>query len=82
MVQLIQVLANLLTLIVIVDVLASWVLPNPYHPFRQAVHRIVDPMLAPIRRLIPPVGMIDFSPMVLILVIQVIEVVLVNLLAR
>jgi YggT family protein len=82
MVQFIQVLANLLTLIVIVDVLASWVLPNPYHPFRQAVHGIVEPMLGPIRRLIPPVGMIDFSPMILILVIQIIEVVLVNLLAR
>jgi YggT family protein len=39
-------------------------------------------MLAPIRRLVPPVGMIDFSPMILILLIQVIEVVLVNLLPR
>jgi len=82
MVQFIRALANLVTLVVIVDVVASWVLPNPYHPFRQAVHRLVEPMLAPIRRLVPPVGMIDFSPMILILLIQVIEVVLVNLLAR
>ena len=82
MVQFIRALANLVTLVVIVDVVASWVLPNPYHPFRQAVHRLVEPMLAPIRRLVPPAGMIDFSPMILILLIQVIEVVLVNLLSR
>ena len=82
MVQFVRALANLVTLVVIVDILASWVLPNPYHPFRLAVHRLVEPMLAPIRRLVPPVGMIDVSPMILILVIQVIEVVLVNLLAR
>ena len=82
MVQFVRALANLVTLVVIVDVLASWVLPNPYHPFRQAVHRLVEPMLAPIRRLVPPVGMIDFSPMILILVVQVIEVVLVNLVSR
>jgi YggT family protein len=82
MVQFIRALANLVTLVVIVDVVASWVLPNPYHPFRQAVHRLVEPMLAPIRRLVPPVGMIDFSPMILILVVQVIEVVLVNLVSR
>ena len=81
MVQFIRALANLVTLVVIVDVVASWVLPNPYHPFRQAVHRLVEPMLAPIRRLVPPAGMIDFSPMILILLIQVIEV-LVNLLSR
>jgi YggT family protein len=81
MVQFVRALANLVTLVVIVDVLASWVLPNPYHPFRLAVHRLVEPMLAPIRRLVPPVGMIDFSPMILILLVQVIEVVLVNLLS-
>ncbi len=79
MVQFVRALANLVTLVVIVDVVASWVLPNPYHPLRLAVHRLVEPMLAPIRRLVPPVGMIDFSPMILILLVQVIEVVLVNL---
>ena len=81
MVQLIRALANLLTLVVIVDVVASWVLPNPYHPFRQGVHRLVEPMLAPIRRIVPPAGMIDFSPMILLVLVQVIEVILINLLA-
>lgn len=53
MVQLIQAVANILSLIIIVDVLAGWVIPNPYHPFRQAVHNLVEPMVAPIRRFLP-----------------------------
>jgi YggT family protein len=82
MVSLIQALGNLLSLIVLVDVIATWILPNPYHPFRQALDRIVEPMMAPIRRIVPPLGTLDFSPLILLILIQVITAVLVNLVAR
>lgn len=81
MAQLIQAVGNLLGLIVLVDVVASWILPNPYHPFRQALDRIVEPMMAPIRRIVPPLGMVDFSPLILLILIQVITTVLANLVA-
>jgi YggT family protein len=44
---------------------------SPYHPVRSSLDRIVQPMLAPLRRWIPPVGILDFTPVVLIILIQV-----------
>lgn len=70
LVSLIGTIADLLVLIVIVDVLLSYFL-SPYHPVRSALDRIVQPMLAPLRRFIPPLGMLDFTPLALILLIQV-----------
>jgi YggT family protein len=75
---LIVLIIRLLSILVIVHVVLSYFM-DPFHPVRQAVDRIVEPMLAPIRQLIPPVGGIDFSPIVLLLLVQLIGSVLVNL---
>jgi YggT family protein len=53
---------------------------DPFHPIRATVNRIVDPLLNPIRRILPQTGMIDFSPLVAIIIIQVIEFILTRLL--
>lgn len=63
-----------------VDVVLAFVL-NPFHPLRRALDSVVDPMLAPIRRIIPSAGGLDFSPAILIIVIQILGRVLVTLLA-
>lgn len=60
------------TFIVIIKVLLSYFL-SPYHPVREAIDKLVDPLLEPIRRNLPPVGMFDFSPLVLIILIQVVD---------
>ena len=62
-------LINLLTILVIVHVVLTWVL-SPYHPVREILDRIVEPMLSPIRRVMPFTGGLDFSPFVLLLLIQ------------
>ncbi len=79
LIQLIQALSTLLVIVVIVDVVLSYFL-SPFHPVRSALDRIVEPLLAPIRRVVPPVQMIDFSPIVLIILIQVVEWVLIAVL--
>ncbi len=79
LVSAIQLIVNGLTLVVFVDVLLSFVL-NPFHPLRRALDSFVDPMLAPIRRVIPPVGGLDFSPAILLIVLQILSRVLVTLL--
>ena len=43
---------------------------DPYHPVRRGVDNIVEPLLAPIRRVVPPLGVIDISPLILIVLIQ------------
>ena len=67
--QLIGVTGTVLTILVFVWVVVSWVAP-PYHPLREALDRVVEPLLAPIRRLLPMTGPVDFSPLVLIILIE------------
>ena len=68
--QVISLVANLLILFLFVWVVLSWIMP-PYHPLREMLDRIVEPMLRPIRRVLPLAGPMDFSPMVLMLLIVV-----------
>lgn len=65
-----------LTILVFIYSLLGYFLDR-YHPVRHALGQIVEPMLAPIRRIMPSTGGIDLSPLVLIILLQVIEAVLV-----
>jgi YggT family protein len=78
---LISLVVNILTVLVILHVLLSYFLA-PYHPLREVVDRIVDPLLAPIRRYVAPVGGLDFSPLILVLLLQLIGSLLANVLGR
>jgi YggT family protein len=69
---------NVLNLVVLVDIVVSFFL-SPYHVVRATLDRIVNPLLAPIRRILPQTGMLDFSPVVLILILQVLEYLLLML---
>jgi YggT family protein len=78
MAQLIKVIADLFVWIVIASVILSYFM-SPYHPVRQALDRIVEPFLAPIRRVLPGGGMFDFSPIVLVLAVELVSRLLINL---
>jgi len=77
--KLISVLANAIVVLVIVQVALSYFM-SPFHPVRRTIDRIVEPMLAPIRKVVPLMGMFDFSPLILIILVQVLATVLINLL--
>ena len=76
---LINTISQIFVWIVVASALLSFFLP-PYHPVREALDRIVEPFLIPIRRLIPMAGNFDFSPLILILAVQLITGILVKLL--
>ncbi len=80
LITIIQDLAWLFSLILIADIILSYFM-SPYHPIRAFLDRIVQPLLAPIRRVLPNFGGLDFSPIVLLLIVQLVENVLVNVLA-
>ena len=67
----------LLSLAILARVLLSWVRVNPYHPAAELLYRITEPILAPLRRVIPPVGMVDVSPVIALILLQIIQEVLV-----
>lgn len=78
-ITLITILANIIIWLVIANTLLSFFV-SPYHPVRQTLDRLLEPMLRPIRRIVPPAGMFDFSPLVLILLLVVLRSILVSLL--
>ena len=67
----------LLSLAILARVLLSWVRVSPYHPAVEFLYRITEPILAPLRRIIPPVGMVDISPIIAMLLLQIIQQVVV-----
>lgn len=70
---------NILELLVIVSVILSYFMDR-YHPVRRWVDSVVDPMLAPIRRVVPLIGMLDISPIILIILIRIISNLIIKLL--
>lgn len=78
-IQIINMLVQVFSLLVIAHVILSYFM-SPYHPVRQAVDSVVEPLLSPIRRIMPQTGMLDFSPMILIILLQVVARLLVGLL--
>ncbi|MCX5834240.1 MAG: YggT family protein [Deltaproteobacteria bacterium] len=60
--------------IVIIRALLSWVNPDPYNPIVRFLYRATEPVLRPIRRLIPMGNIgIDISPIIVILVIILLQ---------
>jgi YggT family protein len=83
---LINVIHTVLSLYSLAIVLRGFLglLVDPYHPVVKFVRQITEPVLAPIRRVVPPVqvggGLVDLSPMVALLVLWVLERILIALL--
>jgi YggT family protein len=71
----VDVLRQVIYLMVMLKVILSYFM-DPFHPFRQSVDRLIDPLLNPIRKVIPTVGRFDFSPIILIILIEVIAMVI------
>ncbi|MCK5053203.1 MAG: YggT family protein [Anaerolineales bacterium] len=75
----IEIILRAFTLGILADVLVGYFL-DVSHPIRQFLDSIVQPFLAPIRKLLPPAGGLDFSPLVLFFLVELIRSVLVGIL--
>ena len=79
LVQLINILSRLISLLIIIYVVLSYFM-SPLHPVRRAVDSLVDPILAPIRRILPRTWMLDFSPLVLLILVWIVTRILTSIL--
>jgi YggT family protein len=75
----IRAISQLLVLLVVVSVILSYFM-DPYHPIRRSINSVVEPMLAPIRRVVPLIGMLDLSPLILIILLQLLSNIIVSFL--
>jgi len=70
----VQAVGSLMTLAILVRVLYGWVDPSPFptNAFKGLLWQLTDPILEPIRRLLPAAGPLDLSPIVATVVIQLV----------
>lgn len=81
LISFIKILTWVLYIALIGRVLSTWfqVGPNsPFYPVIAILYQITEPILAPIRRILPRFGMLDFSPMVVIFLITFLQPVVIN----
>jgi YggT family protein len=71
--RLINLFFTLYTLAFIARAFLSWMRISYYHPVARFLIQITEPVLAPLRRYIPPVGGLDFTPMVAVLILWFVE---------
>jgi YggT family protein len=71
--EFISIFAFVLTWAIIIRALLSWFSVSGAQPVLRLLVEITEPVLAPIRRVLPTAGMLDFSPLVALLLIQVIR---------
>jgi len=66
---LLRMLIHFLIILIVIWAIISWVSPNPYNPIVLAIFAVVDPILRPIQRIIPPVGGFDITPIISVLIL-------------
>lgn len=71
-------LLDIYSWIIIAAALITWVSPDPRNPIVRFLHRATEPVLEPVRRLLPPwkTGGLDLSPLIVLIVIQFVQWVL------
>jgi YggT family protein len=79
-INIIQMISSIFILLVVFSVFLPYFL-SPTNKFREIVDRIVNPFLILLRRYIPPIGRFDFSPVILVILVQLVTYLLTSLLA-
>lgn len=76
--NLIDFVFTFLSFAIIARALVSWVITDPYNPIVYWLDRITAPIMEPLRRVIPPIGMMDVTPIVALLILQFAQVLIRN----
>jgi YggT family protein len=69
LVQILLLLLNIYEIVLLLRVLISWFRLDPYNPIVRVLYSLTEPLLQPIRQLLPQTGMVDFSPLVALLLL-------------
>ncbi|MBM3933607.1 MAG: YggT family protein [SAR202 cluster bacterium] len=76
-----EILINILTLAIFGRVIMSWISPRGTDPLSVILNQITEPVLMPIRKVVPRFGMFDLTPMIALLLMQMVLLPIVRSLA-
>ena len=80
--SILQAATTIVIIAIIIRALLSFAPLDPYHPLVQFLHQFTEPFLQPFRRILPSAGMMDFSPMIAIVVLSLVSRVLQSILIQ
>jgi YggT family protein len=75
--KLLELVINIFLFAILIQVILSWVSPGNYNPAIGVIHSLTEPLLGPARRMIPPVGGIDLSPMLVMVGLYLLQMLLI-----
>lgn len=73
----IDVTLNFYFFAIVILIVISWIAPGTYNPAAAMLQQVIDPVMAPIRRVLPAMGGLDFSPMVVLFIIYILREIIV-----
>ena len=75
--KLVELTINIFLFSILIQVILSWVTPGAHNPAVSVIHSLTEPLLAPARRWIPPMGGLDLSPMAVMIGLVLLEMLLI-----
>ena len=82
LIQFIGTLFDLISLAILARILMSWFQASRTGRITQFLYDVTEPILGPARRIIPRVGMLDFSPIVVLIGLDIVQSLLINILVQ
>ncbi len=79
-IQIVNVVFEVLIWLIIIRCILSFIRHNPYQPLLRFVYDVTEPIMAPFRKLIPAAGGLDFSPIVVLLVLSLVQSIVIRIL--
>ncbi len=75
----ITVLVEIYSVVILARVLMSWVNVDPYSPLARVIFDLTEPVLAPVRNLLPPAAGLDFSPIIVMVLLNILGSILASM---
>lgn len=75
--ELVELFLNVYLFAILIQVIISWINPGNYNPVTSLLYTLTEPVLRPLRQMIPPIGGLDLSPMAALLGIQVVKMLII-----
>ena len=69
-------IVNIYFFAILAMIIFSWIAPHAHHPALALLYQLTEPVMSPFRRLLPPMGGLDFSPILVFVVINVVKIML------